>query len=117
MGIFNAFIPHCDPSDHDDTCITVGPDLFADVSLIDPSVVDPSWESVDLPPVAVSGFDGLSLNLLVKAVQVPLRLQWGAPINHGYAFVAPTPANVDFLMGCNVMDAFRQGTTIDRGGY
>ena len=77
--------------------------------------IDPSWESVDLPPVAVSGFDGLSSNLLVKAVKVPLRLQWGAPINHVYAFVAPTPANVDFLMGCDVMDAFGRGTTIDRG--
>ena len=115
VGVFNAFIPHRDPSDHNDTRITVGPDSFADVSLIDPSVVDPSWESVDLPPVSVSGFDGLSSNLLVKAVKVPLRLQWGAPINPVDAFVAPTPANVDFLMGCDVMDAFGRGTTIDRG--
>ena len=51
VGGFSAFIPHRDPKDHDDTRITVGPDSFADVSLIDPSVVDPSWESVDLPPV------------------------------------------------------------------
>ena len=48
-------------------------------------------------------------------MKAPLRLQWGAPINHVYAFVAPTPANVDFLMGCDVMDAFGRGTTIDRG--
>lgn len=88
VGIFNAFIPHHDPRDHDDTRISVGPDSFADVSLIDPSVVDPSWESVNLPPVAVSGFDGPSSNLLAKAAKAPLRLQWGAPINHVYAFVA-----------------------------
>ena len=29
--------------------------------------------------------------------------------------MAPTPANVDFLMGCDVMDAFGRGTTVDRG--
>ena len=63
----------------------------------------------------MSGFDGPSSSLLVRAVRVPFRLQGGAPVNHIYAFVAPTPANVDFLMGCDVMDAFGRGTTVDRG--
>jgi hypothetical protein len=115
VGVFNAFIPRPDLSNHDDIRVTVGPDTFADISLIDPSIVDPSWDAIDLPPISVSGFDGPSSSLLVRAVRVPLRLQWGAPVNHIYAFVAPTPANVDFLMGCDVMDAFGRGATVDRG--
>ena len=65
VGCFNALVPHCDPNDHDNSCIdiTVGPDSFANMSLIDPSVVDLSWESIDLPPISVSGVDGLSSNL------------------------------------------------------
>ena len=60
VGVFNAFIPRPDLSNHDDVRVTVGPDTFADISLIDPSIVDPMWDTVDLPPVSVSGFDGPS---------------------------------------------------------
>ena len=116
VGVFNAFIPRLGSSSHDDVRVTVGPDTFADISLVDPSIVNPAWDTIDLPPISVSGFDGPSSSLLVRAVRVPLRLQWEGSVNHIYAFVAPTPANVDFLMGCDVMDAFGRGTTVDRGG-
>ena len=91
VGVFNGFIPS---SDRDDTRVTIGPDSFADVSLVHPDIVDPSWETVSLPPMSVSGYNGVPGSLLVTAVKVPLRLQWGAPVIHVYAYVTPTPHNL-----------------------
>lgn len=100
VGAFNAFTG---VDTDQEQRISVGPDTFADVSLVSASVIQPTWESVTLPPVEVSGIGGLSLQPLKKAVQIPLRLQWGAPVVHLWAYVAPTLPNVDLLMGYNVM--------------
>ena len=108
VGVFNSFLG---TDVHDATRITVGPDTFADVSLISPDVVQTHWKRVQMPPMSVSGIGGLAPTIS-EAVQVPLQLQWGARPVYVYAYVAKTPKNVDLLMGCDILD-FLQGT-VDR---
>ena len=56
--------------------ITVGPDTFADVSLISPTAVDPAWKRISLLPMGVTGIGGRAE--MTDTVQISLQLQWGA---------------------------------------
>ena len=58
VSVVNGFIPS-PQADRDDTRVTVGPDSFADVSFIHPDIVDLSWDTVSLPPISVSGYNGV----------------------------------------------------------
>ena len=82
---------------------TIGPDSFSDITLISQAKVDPSWKQFSLPPISLVGIGGKPKESVVKAVMVPLRLQWGAPITHIVAYVAETPQDVDILMGKDVL--------------
>ena len=81
--------------------MTVGPDTFADITLISKDAVKDEWRRIDVPPITLDGIGGQSAPV-VQAVRVPLHLQWGAPAVHIYAFIGPTPRNVDMLMGVDV---------------
>ena len=85
VGVFNSFVG---TGINDATRITVGPDTFADVSLISPTAVNPAWKRVSLPPMGVTGIGGRAS--ITDTVQIPLQLQWGAqPVCvHVYAYVA-----------------------------
>ena len=111
VGVFNAF---AGSKLFDSTRLTVGPDSFADLTLITPDKVDPTWETVSVGPIKMSGIGGQAPAPIITAVKVPLRMQWGAAPAEVYAYVAPTPRNVDLLLGCDVLD-FLHGK-VDRHG-
>ena len=100
VGVFNAFVG---ADMHSSERITVGPGTFADVSFISPARVDPAWEVVSLPPLKVTGIGGPAPPV-TRAVKIPLRLQWGAPLTCVYAYVSEPPQSVDLLMGCDQLD-------------
>ena len=56
-----------------DKRITVGVDTWCEVSVIDPSVVDPSCERVPLTDLNSFGIGGLVLDHFMGAVKVPRR--------------------------------------------
>ena len=108
VGVFNAF---CGVDLHSATRLTVGPDSFADVSLISPDKVSPEWKTTQMAPMSVTGIGGKAD--LVTSVEIPMRLQWGAPLILIHAYVAATPPDVDLLMGVDVLDFLH--AKIDRG--
>ena len=75
----------------DDKRITVGVDTWCEVSVIDPSVVDPSWERVPLADLDVCGIGGLVPDHFEGAVIVPLCHRWMAPERHHIMAMGPTP--------------------------
>ena len=113
MGVFNAFTGS---TLDDKSRLTVGPDSFADVSIISPNKVDPSWDTVNMPPIGISGVGGGKAAPLTTAVKIPLQLQWGAPVCHVYAYVGAAPRNVDILMGCDIIDflELKRKSTVQR---
>ena len=111
VGVFNAFTGKAPHSSHR---ITVGPDSFADITLIAPAAVHPKWNTVTVPQFSVRGIGGLS-SPVSTAVQVPIRLQYGAPLTYIYAYIGATPSNVDLLMGCDVLDFL--GAEVNRKSF
>jgi hypothetical protein len=97
------------------TRLTVGPDSFADITIIRPSCVDKQWTTVKVKPVSVAGIGGLCPTPMDTAVRVPIRLQYGSALSYIYAYVGDTPKNVDMLMGCDVLDFF--SASVDRRAF
>ena len=67
-----------------------------------------------MPQFNVRGIGGLS-SPVSTAVQVPIRLQYGAPLTYIYAYIGATPSNVDLLMGCDVLDFL--GAEVNRKSF
>ena len=83
-----------------DKRVTVGVDTWCEVSVIDPSVVDPSWERVPLEDLDVFGIGGLVPDHFEGAAIVPLRHRWMAPVRHYIMAIGPTPpGTAKCLMG------------------
>ena len=96
VGVFNAFLP----SGHR---VTVGPDTFCDVSMISPAQVDPAWPATKVnDPLWLNGIGGTTVCDTV--VQVPLRLQWGAPTDTLLMYVGETPPGVDVILGRDMLN-------------
>ena len=74
-----------------DKRITVGVDTWCEVSVIDPSVADSSWERVPLADLDVCGIGGIVEDHFEGAVIVPLRHRWMAPERHHIMAMGPTP--------------------------
>ena len=83
VGVFNSF---AGTTLDNASRITVGPDTFADISLISPEKFQPHWNRVTLPPMGVPGIGGQA-PAITEAVQVPLQLQWGAKPVYVYAYI------------------------------
>ena len=103
VHIFIAF-------DEEGRSYRVGVDSFAEVSLISPTFVRKHWNTHTNANVNLSGIGGKRLASI--AADVPLRLQWAAPLDTHAMFISETPPSVDILMGLDVQD--RLGTHIDR---
>ena len=82
IGVFNAFAG-IDPLSPNR--LTALPDTGADITMISPSAIDPSWDKVSVPGVSVTGVGGLAPDLATTAVKVPIRLQWGSTLIYIYA--------------------------------
>ena len=105
VGVFNSFLPS-------GARVTVGPDSFCDVSMIAPHRVDPAWASQKVPhPIWLDGIGGHTA--LDTIVEVPLQLQWNAPIDTLFMYVGPTPPEVDIILGRDAMNDL--GGIIDCG--
>ena len=97
VGVFNGFLPS-------GSRLTIGPDTFCDVSMIDPAKVDPTWPSRKVTsPMWLNGIGGTAA--LDTVVLVPVRLQWGAPVDTLLMYVGATPPGVDVIMGRDVLNA------------
>ena len=70
MGVFNAFTGKASHSSHR---ITVGPDSFADISLIAPAAVHPKWNTVTVPQFSVRGIGGLSSPVSTRRTNPHIR--------------------------------------------
>ena len=55
VAVFNGFTG---PTLDSKTRLTIGPDSFADVSIIANDVDDPTWQTVEVTPIAVKGIGG-----------------------------------------------------------
>ena len=96
VGVFNAFLLS-------GQLLTVGPDTFCDISMISPSKVDPAWLSTRVAdPLWLDGIGGNTSCDVV--VQVPLRLQWGAPVDSLLMYVGETPPGVDVILGRDMLN-------------
>ena len=76
--------------------LVVGPDTMADVTLISPSKVDPSWHRYSAGTVHMQG---IGYGNATEKVTVPIRQQWGATVDYIDAFIGPTPTGVDMILG------------------
>ena len=75
-------------------------DTWCEVSVIDPSVVDPSWRRVPITDLHVFGIGGLVPDHFVVAAEVPLRHRWMAPVRYHIMAIGPTPPDTaNCLMG------------------
>ena len=112
VAVFNGFTGSTGTLDNK-TRLTIGPDSFADVSIIAEDAVDPTWQTVEVAPIAVKGIGGPAKpTQLTTAVRIPLQLQWAAQTVFVYAYISQPPAGVDLLMGCDIIDFL--GAKIDR---
>ena len=89
--------------------IVVAPDSMADATLIHPTKVSPEWTRLDPVPMQVHGIGNTTIS---EHVQVPIRQQWGAPIDCLTAYIAKTPQGVDLLLGVDNID--RLAIVVDR---
>ena len=114
--VFNGFVGN---DKHNATRVTIGPDTFSDITLIPAKQVHPDWKQFTLPPISLVGIGGKKTDAVVQAVQVPLRLQWGAPVTHIVAYIADTPEDVDILMGKDVLSFLKTdiNTEADRATF
>ena len=110
VGVYVAFVPD---SDNPFTLtnsrrIVVGPDSLSDLSIISQAAVDPTWERIPMSTSA-TGVGGQAS--FAEAVVVPVRMQWGAALDHIVAYVGTTPPGVDLVMGCDILKQY--GAVID----
>ena len=88
----------------------VGMDSFAEVSLVSPRLIKEHWAMTNDPGVIMRGIGGGKE--VHKQVTVPLRSQWGAPLDELERFAAEPPNGVDILMGLDIQE--KLGAVIDR---
>ena len=112
VGVYVAFVPD---SSHPFTLtkarnIVVGPDSLSDLSIISKTAVDPTWERIPMSTSA-TGVGGRAS--FAEAVIVPIRMQWGATLDHIVAYVGNTPPGVDLVMGCDILKQYGASIDID----
>ena len=103
MHVFVAF-------DQEGHRYRVGVDSFAEVSLVSPRLIKKHWAVTTGPVVIMRGIGGGKA--VHKQVNVPLRSQWGAPLDELEMFAAEPPNGVDILMGLDIQE--KMGAVIDR---
>ena len=107
VGVYSGFI---DDANH--TRVTIGPDSFSELSWVSPTIVDPSWPHMDVPPRQVVGV-GANVAMTSTAVQVPVRQQWQAAVDYLWCHVAPLPHHVDIILGKDALNASVLGAVVD----
>ena len=103
-----GYVAHT-PSGHP---IVVGPDTMADITMIDPAKVDPSWPRRTVNTVNLRGIGAASL---CEVVEVPLHHQWGSIPDVVSAYIGSTPPGVDMILGVDALDSL--DSIIDRTNH
>jgi len=85
---------------------------MADITMIHPDKVEPSWTRRTVDTVRLKG---LGMASLAEVVEVPIHHQWGSTADTITAYIGPTPPGVDVILGVDCLDQL--DTIIDRSNH